>query len=137
MARQLLADTGPLVALIARDDGAHEQVNAFFKAAPVKLLTTWPVLTETWHLLPASGRIGLMQWVRKGGVQVHEFDDGADGVLLALLEKYRDLPMDLADASLVPLAIKSGIHEVLTLDRRDFSTYRLPGNKRFQLVLDQ
>ena len=137
MARQLLADTGPLVALIARDDGDHRLVDAYLRSAPVTLLTTWPVLTEAWHLLPGNGRIGLMQWVRKGGIQIHEFDDGADGVLLALLEKYRDLPMDLADASLVLLAMKTGLFDVLTLDRRDFSTYRLPGNKRFHLVLDQ
>lgn len=137
MARQLLADTGPLVALIARDDGDHQLVDAYLRSAPVTLLTTWPVLTEAWHLLPGNGRIGLMQWVRKGGIQIHEFDDGTDGVLLALLEKYRDLPMDLADASLVLLAMKTGLFDVLTLDRRDFSTYRLPGNKRFHLVLDQ
>ena len=137
MARQLLADTGPLVALIARDDGDHQLVDTYLRSAPVTLLTTWPVLTEAWHLLPGNGRIGLMQWVRKGGIQIHEFDDGADGVLLALLEKYRDLPMDLADASLVLLAMKTGLFDVLTLDRRDFSTYRLPGNKRFHLVLDQ
>ena len=137
MARQLLADTGPLVALIARDDGDHQLVDAYLRSAPVTLLTTWPVLTEAWHLLPGNGRIGLMQWVRKGGIQIHEFDDGADGVLLALLEKYPDLPMDLADASLVLLAMKTGLFDVLTLDRRDFSTYRLPGNKRFHLVLDQ
>ena len=137
MARQLLADTGPLVALIARDDGDHQLVDAYLRSAPVTLLTTWPVLTEAWHLLPGNGRIGLMQWVHKGGIQIHEFDDGADGVLLALLEKYRDLPMDLADASLVLLAMKTGLFDVLTLDRRDFSTYRLPGNKRFHLVLDQ
>lgn len=55
--------------------------------------------------------------------------------MLALLEKYRDRPMDLADASLVVLAERLGITEILTVDRADFDVYRLSGNRRFVQVL--
>ncbi len=60
-------------------------------------------------------------------------EDGS--AMLALLEKYRDRPMDLADASLVVLAGRLGITDILTIDRADFDVYRLSGNRRFVQVL--
>ena len=55
--------------------------------------------------------------------------------MLALLEKYRDRPMNLTDASLVVLADRLGITEILTIDRSDFDVYRISGNRRFVQVL--
>jgi predicted nucleic acid-binding protein len=52
-----------------------------------------------------------------------------------LTRKYADQPMDFADASLVLLATRSGIREILTADRRDFSVYRVRGRIRFIDVL--
>jgi len=54
----------------------------------------------------------------------------------ALMEKYSDLPMDFADATLVLLAEEIAVQEILTLDRRGFSVFRTPGRKPFHLVLD-
>lgn len=51
-----------------------------------------------------------------------------------LMGKYRDLPMDLADASLVRVAERDGIATVFTVDRRDFSVYRIYGRRRFEIV---
>jgi predicted nucleic acid-binding protein len=51
-----------------------------------------------------------------------------------LMEKYQDLPMDFADATLVALAEESQIDQVFTLDRRGFSTYRLHGRKSFRVI---
>lgn len=137
MNKRWLVDAGPLVALFARDDNAHREVVSFFARHRATLLTTWPVLTEAWHLLPfQKARLDLMRWVAGGGIEMHELQDPVAPALMPLLEKYADLPMDLADASLVLLAIDSGVDEVLTLDRKDFSAYRLPGNRRFKLVLD-
>jgi len=53
------------------------------------------------------------------------------------MEKYSDVPMDYADATLVLLAEHLGVFEILTLDRRGFSAYRSSRGKRFSLVLDQ
>lgn len=58
-------------------------------------------------------------------------------VLWALMDKYQDLPMDFCDASLVYLATSLKIHRIATIDLRDFTVYRLPGNKRFVHVLEQ
>ena len=46
-----------------------------------------------------------------------------------LMEKYHDLPMDLADAALVRVAERENLTEIFTLDRRHFSIYR-PGRRR-------
>ena len=99
------------------------------------LVTTWLVATEAWHLLPESARLQFMQWIVRGGVATFELAQEDPPAMLALLEKYRDRPMDLADASLVVLAERLGITEILTVDRADFDVYRLSGNRRFVQML--
>ncbi len=54
-----------------------------------------------------------------------------------LARKYADQPMDFADASVVLLAARSDVREVLRADRRDFAAYRLPGRVRFIDVLSE
>lgn len=129
--RNILVDTGPIVALIDKDDAHHRRVVAFAKKNPCVLITTWPVMTEAWHLVQEHARIRLAQWALLGGVQIFDMGPDAPARILTLLEKYRDRPMDLADASLVLLAEETGINEILTIDRNDFDTYRLPGGKAF------
>ena len=99
------------------------------------LVTTWLVVTEAWHLVSEPARLGLIRWIDAGGAAVFEL--GADGGkrMLTLLNKYRDRSMDLADASLVVLAERIGVNEVLTIDRADFDVYRLPSGRRFEQVL--
>ena len=126
--RSIVADTGPIVCFLYRDDPDHPLVRTFLRDNPVALITTWPVITEAWHLLLARAGIkpalALMRWVNAGGLCVaapHEDDPSA---LLDLLERYADHPMDLADASLVLLAERSGVTEILTIDRLEFDSYR-------------
>lgn len=133
--RNIVVDTGPLVALFSRRDGDHRRVVQFLAENPCMLLTTWLVATEAWHLLSVPARLGFMRWIVAGGAAV--FDLGTDGgpKMLALLEKYRDRPMDVADASLVVLAERSGVSEILTIDRADFDVYRFSRGRRFVQVL--
>ncbi len=51
-----------------------------------------------------------------------------------LMEKYRDFPMDLADAALVRVAERESLFEIFTLDRRHFSIYRPGRRRRFSVV---
>lgn len=76
-----------------------------------------------------------MRWVVGGGVAVFELAPEHAAAMLDLLQRYRDRPMDLADASLVILAGRLGISDILTVDRADFDAYRLPNGGRFTQVL--
>lgn len=133
--RNIVADTGPLVALFARRDRAHERVVTFLRDNPCMLVTTWPVATEAWHLLAPSARLAFVRWLVGGGAAVFDLDERAGEAMLVLLEKYQDRPMDIADASLVVLAERIGVDEILTVDRADFDVYRLAKGRRFVQVL--
>jgi hypothetical protein len=50
------------------------------------------------------------------------------------MRKYADLPMDFADATLVRAAIREGLRKIFTLDRRDFSVYRLGPLRSFTII---
>jgi predicted nucleic acid-binding protein len=131
----LLVDTGPLVALASKRDHAHVQCTDFLKAYRGRLLTTWAVLTEFSHLAPSvAATLPLYQWIERGGLEILSL--GRDELISAIdwITRYADRPMDLADASLVVAALKTGCTDVWTLDRSDFETYRLPGRKHFKLA---
>ncbi len=132
---KVLVDTGPLVAWLDKGDGDHIRCAAFFADCQGQLVTTWPVLTEVCHLLPRYIVGRFMRWVAAGGVAVRELSPTAADDIAALMEKYDDLPMDLADASLVWLAEQAGIIEVITLDETDFGIYRLPTVHRLTNLL--
>src|SRR5258708_7491416 len=127
--RRLLIDTGPLVAWLDADDANHEAVKHCLGAFEGELLSTWPVLTETCHLLPESLVPGFMQWGAGGGLTIAELPASAALALAERMGKYADLPMDLADASLIWIAESLGVLDVLTLDRRDFGIYRTERGK--------
>ena len=76
----------------------------------------------------------LYHWIERGGLELMPL--GRDELVTAIdwIERYADRPMDLADASLVVAALKTGCAKLWTLDRSDFETYRLPGRKHFTLV---
>jgi len=127
----VLADTGPLVALLNRTDAHHQRARVFFGRFKGVLYTTWPVLTEACHLLPRHLRTGFMRWVAGGGVSVQESAAEQPAIIAALMERYADRPMDLADASLICLADTLGITDIITVDQDDFNTYRTGSGKRF------
>lgn len=122
-----LIDAGPLVALFDPSDGAHTGCVDVLRTIREPVLTTGCVLTEVFHLLsPASrGARVLMEFVGKGGLRVCELDRADLMRAFELMVKYADAPMDLADASLVVMAEKLDLRRVFTLDRNDFSFYRI------------
>lgn len=135
----ILADTGPLVALFDPADNDHQRCVAILERIEEPLCTTVPVLTEAFHLLaPASiGAQRLMDFVAAQGLAVWFLDDRALVRAFALMTQYADRPMDLADASLVVLAETLKLRKVFTIDRSDFSTYRIKRGHRhlpFEIV---
>lgn len=131
----ILIDAGPLVALLHQDDQDHARCVRALRSIRTSLVTTWPPLTEAMYLLSFSPQAqdALLDMVDRGGVRVLPIEESDISRIRALMKKYRDLPMDLADATLVRVAEREGIQQVFTLDRRDFATYRV-GRRAFAMI---
>src|SRR5258706_166012 len=82
-------------------------------------------LLETCFLLSSAGKAELLDWAQRGGITVIETPVESYPEIAAILLRYADRDIDLADAALIWLANASGQHRVLTVDERDFSAYRL------------
>ncbi|TAM70710.1 MAG: PIN domain-containing protein [Microbacteriaceae bacterium] len=132
-----LTDAGPLVGLIDADEADHEICRLVLAQLRLPLLTTWPVFTEAMYLLSrAGGQMGqeaLWKLTLSGRVEIAELSRAALERSSRLMAKYADLPMDLADATLVALAEERNERLVFTLDS-DFEIYRLHGRQRFEIV---
>lgn len=138
--RAWLLDTGPLVAYLNASEKEHMRVAARLDSFAGRLFTTSAVITESMHFVSGyrQGPTLLAEFVAQSGIQVHDFSS-ADELTEAArrMAKYADIPMDFADATLVLLAERLGIFDLLTLDRRGFSVFRSSEGRHFSLVLDQ
>ena len=132
---RVLLDTGPLVALYARDDGRHASVTQWMASFHGELHTVEPVLTEAAYFLPPRTRAVLAELAMSGALHLHRPDAAGYSRIAALLRKYADRDPDWADIVLVWLAETTGITRIATLDVADFSVYRIHGRKRFELEL--
>jgi predicted nucleic acid-binding protein len=133
-----LIDTGPLVAFFDRGDSEHEDVNHRLADFRGRLCTTGAVIGEAMHFLPdvQGGPEKLSEFVSSSGVNVFECTQPHQlQAAVALMKRYRDTPMDFADATLVCLADELSTADILTLDRRGFRTYRTARRKSFNLLL--
>lgn len=103
-----------------------------------RLHTTGAVVTEAMHLVSehADGPEVLVDFLNASSTNIAATMEAAQlRAAVALMAKYRDTPMDFADATLVLLAEELALTEILTLDRRGFFTYRTARGKAFRLVL--
>jgi uncharacterized protein len=131
-----LVDGGPLIAMLDRSDPWHDRCREALKTMPVPLLTVWPALTEAMYLLGASwsAQRALLDYVTEGSLKLVSLDEADVVRIRDLMHKYRELPMDLADAALVRVAERERISRIFTVDRRDFSLYRPSRIGRFHIV---
>lgn len=132
----ILVDAGPLVALIHADDREHERCKEVLNSLQGPMGTVWPALTEAMYLLNFSWKAqdALWEMVESGALRNLILDEGDVPRMKELMRKYRDLPMDLADAALVRVAEREKLRRIFTLDRRDFQVYRLARLGRFSIV---
>jgi len=133
-----LVDTGAMLALLDRDDRWHQPCREAFENLPLPLATSAAVLAELFHLL-ADPREATAAWefLRSGAVSVLAIADEDLPDLEALMLRYRDRPMDFADATLVHLAKRESLATIFTIDHDDFETYRIEGRRRFRIVPDR
>ena len=133
--RRVIVDTGPLIGWFDARDPYHAAVRGFLDSYDGELLSTWPVLSEVCHLLPERLVADFLRWVGRGGITVVEIPPSALAGLADRIDKYADLPMDLADATLIWLAESSGLLDVLTIDSNDFGIYRTVRGQALRNVL--
>ncbi len=134
----ILTDTGPLVALADRNDPNHARCVAATKhMAAESMVTTWPCFTEAMYLVHrAGGYLGqetLWRMRGTGRLVLHELSSNEIDRMAVLMNKYRDTPMDLADASMVASAEQLTMQRVFTLDS-DFHIYRLADGTALTLI---
>lgn len=134
-AGRVLLDTGPLVAILHRDDRHHRRCLEAFEAFRGFLLSTESVLTEAMHLLARipGGQHACLEFFIRGGAVLVPATRASLRRCQSLMVQYADVPMDFADATLVALAEEAGIREVFTLDRRGFEAYRIGRRGTFRL----
>ena len=132
-----LTDTGPLVALVDIGEKTHLQSAALLPRLSPPLVSTWPCLTEAMYLLGKSGGYPFQQALWRlylsGILVIHEQNALDAERMQVLMDKYRDAPMDFADASLVAAAETLGVQFIFTLDKH-FYAYRLASGQAFQVV---
>jgi hypothetical protein len=132
----VLVDAGPLVALIDRSDPHHETCKATLQALTDPLASVWPAVTEAMYLLAFSWRAQDALWdlIATQVLALLPLDASDAPRVRDLMHKYRDLPMDLADAALVRVAERERLRRVFTLDRRHFTLYRPVRLGRFVIL---
>ena len=132
--KSILADTGPLVALLLKNDPYHRATVRWTTRNVHRLLSTWPVVTEVCHFLGLEGKLALFQMIERGALDIADIACGDVRAFASLMTAYADREVDLADASLVLLAERTGTADIITIDRTDFSIYRLSRNRAFNVV---
>jgi predicted nucleic acid-binding protein len=137
MNNQIVVDTGPLVAILSSQDSYHKACLDTLKALSPPLLTTWPVITEALWLIRQNKKAieSLFIMIEGGLIEIDPLSsDNAVTWLKNYLSDYHDMGVQIADASLCYLAEIKNISTVFSLDRRDFSIYRIKGNKSLNII---
>jgi predicted nucleic acid-binding protein len=136
MSGRVLIDTGPIVAILSQSDEHHEVCTEQLQTIRGPLVTCWPVLAEAaWLLRTHPGVLGTLLSAFNGRpFALARLDETDLPGIAAVLARYKDLRIQLADASLVHLANREAIDTIFTLDQRDFSVLRLARGKKIRVI---
>lgn len=132
----ILVDAGPLVALVDADDQHHEECAETLKTLREPLATVWPPIVEAMYLLSDQplAQEALWEMLDRGAILLLPLDSSDLPRIREFMRKYSNRPMDLADAALLRVAEREGLRKIFTIDRRDFSVYRLHRRTRLTLI---
>jgi predicted nucleic acid-binding protein len=132
----VMMDTGPWVALIDRSEERHEECVEWLRDFRGNIFSSEAVLTEVLYLLNFSSRArsAAIDFVLGGAIILVPPSLESLKRAKRLMEKYKDIPMDYADATLVSIAEDLSITEVVTFDVKDFSIYRLSSKQPFVIL---
>ena len=134
----ILTDAGPLIALLTPSDPYHARCTALTRNLQSEaMLTTWVCFTEAMYFLGETGGYRLQKdlWnlQSNGRLALHILSEPEMRRMQALMDQYRDTPMDLANASLIAIAESLGLRQVFTTDS-DFFVYRLTDGSALEVV---
>jgi len=135
----IIVDTGFWLALADEKDTYHQSADQAFQKHDESLITTWPVMTETCYLLlnrkGVQAQLKFIDNYSQNLFTVFSLEAQHSARIAQLMQQYANLPMDLADASLVILAEHLGHGRIFSVDQRDFNTYRWKNTYPFQNLL--
>lgn len=126
-----------MIALFDPSDRNRPAVETYLRRFQGQLVTTWPVMTEVSHMLGFSvdRQVDFLEWVQRGAVEIADLPSNAIETIIRATKTYRNVPLDLADASLLVLAAETGMREILSFDS-DLAIYCLPDKTRLTSVLN-
>jgi uncharacterized protein len=129
-------DTGPLVAILSREDAHHHSCVAALREMTGPLFSCWPVITEAAWLLRRSPRAiqQLLGSMNSGFLELLPVAGTEAKAIAVVMKRYESIRPQLADATLVYLAGRERIDAIFTLDRRDFSIYRTSRRRSFNIL---
>ncbi len=133
---RILIDTGPIVAILAPEDFYHQVCIDALNTINAPLYTCWPVVSEAAYLLRYSARAveRLLSNLDGTFLELLPLEKTEAKAIAAVMRRYEDIRPQLADAALVYLAGREGIETVFTLDRRDFSIYRVSRGRALRII---
>lgn len=133
---KVLADTGPIVALLDRGDGLHFTAHQQAQKLTSPLFTSWPVITEACWLLRGNKKATekLMTAQLAGWLTILHIDGGEMVRVGEIMKRYHNLKLQLADASLLFLAKRDSIPKIFTFDRKDFSILIANSKPKLELL---
>ena len=123
MPKNFIADSSALVALVSENDQHHKWLIAQLDALPAPWLICESVLSEVLHLVEVRGTPKIKEMLRRGALKLAFDLSNESEAVLALMDKYADLPMSLADACLVRMSETLPDPVIITTDT-DFRIYR-------------
>ncbi len=132
----ILVDAGPLVAIVDSDDQHHASCLSALRELDEPIATIWPPITEAMYLLSdlPKGQEAVWQLMQNGSIKILSLDATDVPRIRELTHRYADLPIDFPDAALLRVAEREGVTKIFTVDRRDFSLYRLHDRIRPVLI---
>lgn len=134
--QKTIIDSGPLIALFDGSDKYHKVVLNFIKEYKGKLITSLAVITEVSHMLDFNlqVQIDFLKWCEVGGIEIYNISQDEISDIRIMMEKYIDIPMDLADGTLMYIANKENIKNIVSIDS-DFDIYRILKKKSLRNLL--
>ena len=134
----VVADTGPIYALVDASDNWHERVAAWWGAGRRRVILPASILPEVCYLLQTrigtAAEAAFVRAIADGEFVIEQLEDEDFSRIADLVHAYRDLPLGFVDASIVAVAERLGTREILTTDRRHFGAVRPRHTKALTLV---